>query len=131
MKGKVLNLKHKLSQNEAHINNLDQNNWRNNLEIQGIPSNVSDDALKDKVINIFHSLHINLNKNDVQDCQGLGKADPKNTIVQFVNRKFCYEALDKKFNLRKGHSTKLCFQAGTVLYFSEKLTHNNQCLALI
>ena len=81
MKSTVLNLEHKFSQNEAHINNLDQNNWRNNLETQGIPSNVSDDALKDKVINIFHSLHINLNKNDVQDCQGLGKADPKNTIV--------------------------------------------------
>ena len=37
LKSKVLNLEHKLSQSEAGINNLDQYNWRNNLEIQGIP----------------------------------------------------------------------------------------------
>ena len=37
LKSKVLNLEHKLSQSEAVINNLDQYNWRNNLEIQGIP----------------------------------------------------------------------------------------------
>ena len=48
LKSKVLNLEHKLSQSEAHINNLDQYNRINNLEIQGIPSNVSDDALKIK-----------------------------------------------------------------------------------
>ena len=48
LKSKVLNLEHKLSQSEAHINNLDQYNRINNLEIQGIPSNVSDDAFKIK-----------------------------------------------------------------------------------
>ena len=37
LKSKVLNLEHKLSQSEAHINNLDQYNQGNNLEIQGIP----------------------------------------------------------------------------------------------
>ena len=56
------------------------------------------------------------------------KADPKNTIVRFANRKFCYKALDKKLNLRKVDRTKLGFQAGAVL-FSENLTHYNQCLA--
>ena len=63
------------------------------------------------------------------DCQTLGKGDPKNTILRFVKRKFCYEALDKKFNLRKVDSTKLGFQAGAVLYFSENLTPYNQRLA--
>ena len=38
LKTKVLNLEHKLSQSEAHVNNLDQYNQRNNLEIQGFPS---------------------------------------------------------------------------------------------
>ena len=129
LNSKVLNLEHELSQSEAHINNLDQYNRRNYLEIQGIPSNVSDDALEDKVINIFHSLNINVNTNDIEDCYRLGKADPKNTIVRFVNRKFCYEALDKKFYLRKVDSIKLGFQAGAVLYFSENLTPYNQRLA--
>ena len=129
LKSKVLNLEHKLSQSEAHINNLDQYNRRNNLEIQGISSNVSDDAFEDKVVGIFHSLNINLSKHDIEDCHRLGKADPKNTIVRFVNRKFCYEALDNKLNLRKVDMTKLGFQAGAILYFSENLTHYNQRLA--
>ena len=129
LKSKVLNLEHKLSQSEARINSLDQYNQRNNLEIQGIPSNVSDNALEDKVIDIFHLLNINVSKNDIADCHMLGKTDLKNTIVRFVNRKFCYEALESKLNLRKVDSTKLGFQAGPVLYFSEKLTHYSQCLA--
>ena len=125
----VLKLEHKLSQSEACINNLDQYNQRNNLEIQGIPPNVSNDALEDNIINTFHSLNKNVNKNDTEDCHRLEKADPKNTTKQFVNRKFRYEALDKKLNLRKVDSTKLGFQVGTVLYFSENSTHYNQCLA--
>lgn len=90
----VLNLEHKLWQSEAHINNLDQCNSRNN-------------ASEDKVINTFHSLNINVNRNGIEDCYRQGKADPNHTIVRFVNRKFCYETLDKKFNLRKVDSTKL------------------------
>ena len=129
MKSKVLNLEHKLTQSKAHVNSLDKYNRRNNLEIRGIPSSVSDDALEDKVVDIFHSLNINVSKHDIEDCHSLGKADPKNTIVPFLNRKFCYEALDNKLNLRKVDMTKLGFQAGAILYFSENLTHYNQRLA--
>ena len=116
LKSKVLNLEHKLSQSESHVNNLDQYNQRNNFEIQGIPSSVSDDALKDKVVDILHSLNINLSKHDIEDYHRLRKVDPKNT-------KF------NKLNLRKVDMTKLGFQAGAILYFSENLTHYNQRLA--
>ena len=51
------------------------------------------------------------------------------TIVRFINPKFCYEALDKKSNLRKVDNTKLSFQAGAALYFSENMTPYNQHLA--
>ena len=81
MKSKVLNLEHKLSQSKAHVNSLDKYNRRNNLEIRGIPSSVSDDALEDKVVDIFHSLNINMNKYDIEDCNRLGKADLKNATV--------------------------------------------------
>ena len=53
------------------------------------------------------------------------EADPKNTIVQFVGHRFCCETLDQKLNLRKADSTKLGFQAGDVVYFSENLTPRN------
>ena len=78
---------------------------------------MSDDPLEDKVVDIFHSLNINLSEHDIEDCHRLGKAESKNTIVRFVNRKFCYV------------ETKLGFQAGAILYFSENLTHYNQRLA--
>ena len=81
LKSKVLNVEHRLSQSEARINSLDQYNQRNDLEIQGIPSNVSDDTLEDKVIVIFDSLNISVSKNEIEDCHRLGKADPKNTTV--------------------------------------------------
>ena len=118
-----------MSQSKAHVNSLDKYNRRNNLEIRGIPSSVSDDALEDKVVDIFHSLNINVNKCDIEDCRRLGKADLKNTDVWFFNCKFCYEALYNKLSLRKVDMTKLGFQAGAILYFSENLTHYNQRLA--
>ena len=104
-------MKHNLSQSEAHTNNF---------EIQGTSSNVSDNALTDKVINIFYLLNKKVNKNNIEDCHRLGNAVPKNTIVRFVNRKCCCEVL----NLRKVDSTKFGFQAGAVgnLKEQEKFT---------
>ena len=56
-------MEHTLTQSESHTN----------VEIQGTPSNVADDALNDKVINIFHSLNINVNKDDIEDFHRLEK----------------------------------------------------------
>ena len=50
-----------------------------------------------------------MNKNDIQDCHRLGKADPKNTIVWFFNHKFGYKTLDKKLNLKEVDIAKLGF----------------------
>ena len=86
-------------ESEKSFNRLDQYNRRNNLEIQGIPSTVGDEVLDDKVIEIFECLNIPLAKSDIEDCHRLGKSNPKNTIVRFVNRKNCYAALSKKLDL--------------------------------
>ena len=56
LKSKVLKLENKLSKSVANINNLDQYNWRKNLEIQGIPQ-MSLIALEDKVINLSFIKH--------------------------------------------------------------------------
>ena len=53
---KVLKLENKLSKSVANISNLDQYNWRKNLEIQGIPQ-ISLIALEDKVINLSFIKH--------------------------------------------------------------------------
>ena len=110
-------------------NNLDQYNRRNNLEIQGTPVNVTDDELKGKVTDIFSCLGIEVKGVDIEDCHMLGYTNPKNTIVQSVNRKFCYQALDKKMELHKLYSKRLGFNPVKTLYFSKNLTPLNQLLA--
>ena len=82
---KVQHLENKLSDIEIAENKLEQYTSRNNIEIQGIPSSVHDSLLEDKVIDMFSQLNITISKSDSEDCHRLGKANPKNTIVQFVN----------------------------------------------
>ena len=77
-------------------NHLNQYGRRNNLKIQGMPANVTDDELEGKVIDIFSCLGIEVKGSDIEDCHRLGYTNPKNT--RFINRKFCYQALDKKWN---------------------------------
>ena len=110
-------------------NHLDQYIRRNNLEIQGIPANVTDDELEGKVIDIFSCLGVEVKGSDIEECHRLGYVNPKNTIVRFVNRKFCYQALDKKMDLHKLDSRRLGFNPVKTLYFSENLTPTNQLLA--
>ena len=98
---KVQHLENKLSDIEIAENKLEQYTRRNNIEIQGIPSTVRDNLLEDKVIDIFSQLNITISKSDIEDCHRLDKANPKNTIVRFVNRKFCNDALEKKKKLNQ------------------------------
>ena len=86
----------KIEDPETKLHETELSNWRNNIEIQGIPSNVTDEAIEDKVVNVFKSLYIDIKKSDIEGCQRLGKANPKNTVVHFVNRKHGEEALAKK-----------------------------------
>ena len=98
------------------FNRLDQYNRRNNLEIQGIPSSIGDDVLEDKVIEIFECLNIPLAKTDIEDSHRLGKSNPKNAIVRFVNRRNCYAGLSKKMDLRHIYKVKLCFPEVNLIF---------------
>ena len=124
---KVQHLEKKLSDIETVENQLEQYTRRNKIEIQGIPSSVHDSLLEDKVIDIFSQLNIAILKSDIEDCHRLGKANPKNTIVRFVNRKFCNDALEKKKQLSL-NKTELGFKPDVALYISENLTPFNQRL---
>ena len=101
LQNKVKKLEEQLLEIDHKNNHLDQYSRRNNLEIQGIPANVTDNELEGKVIHIFSCLGIEVKGSDIEDCHRLGYANPKNTIVRLVNRKFCYQALDKKMELHK------------------------------
>ena len=52
----------KFHESELSLSRFDQYNRRNSIEIQGIPSNVADEVLEDKVANVFKLLNsVNLN----------------------------------------------------------------------
>ena len=129
LQNKVKKLEEQLLEIDQKNNHLDQYSRRNNLEIQGIPANITDDKLEGKVIDIFSCLGIEVKGSDIEDCHRLGYANPKNKIIRFVNRKFCYQALDKKMDLHKLDSRRLGFNPVKTLYFSENLTPTNQLLA--
>ena len=65
----------------------------------------------------------------MEDCHRLGKANPKNTIVQFVNRKFCNDALEKKKKPMSINQMELGFKPDLALFISQNLTPFNQRLA--
>ena len=113
---KVQHLENKLSDIEIAENKLEQYTRRNNIEIQGIPSTVHDKVLEDKVIDIFSQMNITISKFDIEACHSLGKANPKNTIEQFVNRKFCNNALEKKKKLMSINKMELGFKTCCSVY---------------
>ena len=129
LQNKVKKLEEQLLEIDQKNNHLDQYSRRNNLEIQGIPANITDDKLEGKVIDIFSCLGIEVKGSDIEDCHRFGSTNPKNTIVRFVNPKFCYQALDKKMDLHKLDSRRLGFNPVKTLYFSETLTSTNELLA--
>ena len=109
LQNKVKKLEEQFLEIDHKSNHLDQYSRRNNFEIQGIPVNVTDDELEGKVINIFSCLSIEVKGSDIEDCHRLGYVNPKNTIIRFVNHKFCYQALDEKMELHKLDSKRLGF----------------------
>ena len=117
---KCENLEAKLFELQKASNKQDQYSRRNNLEICGI---VKDDQLEEKVIDIFSQLNISLSKSDIEDCHQLGKS---NTIVRFVNRKFCKDALEKKFDLNKHiDNSRISFNVENKLFVCKNLTPYN------
>ena len=111
----------KLNDQECYISSIDQYCRRKKIEIQGIPKTVKDEELESKVIDVFSALNISITSQNVEDCHHLGK-DGKNTIVRFINRKHCYQALNRKMDLRKIDNSSLAFHQDVKLYLSENLT---------
>ena len=58
---KAESLESKISKLKTDCNKQHQYNRRNNLEIHGIPSNISDDMLDEKVIQIFEGIDLSFN----------------------------------------------------------------------
>ena len=87
LRNKVELLEKKLTEVEISRNKLEQYTRRNNIEIQGIPPQIPDEKLEEKVIEVFGAMNIEITNNDVEDCHGRDKSS-KSTIARLVNRKY-------------------------------------------
>ena len=76
---------------EKDLINHQQYSRRNNIEIVGIPEEVTQEQLENKVIEIAKCANIKINNNDIEACHRLKKKKsdkgPARTIVRFTNRK--------------------------------------------
>lgn len=59
-----------------------------NVDIQGIPASIPEDSFEFKVMHIFQLKNISVYKKNIGDCQRRGKRKSKNSVVNFVNRKY-------------------------------------------
>ena len=79
---------------------LEQYTRRNNLEISGIPNNISDEDLETKCIEILEAVDISVDNSKIEVCHRLpmnqrNKNKPKTVIVKFTDRKFVEAACSK------------------------------------
>ena len=64
-----------------------------------IPSDIGDDSLEDKVIEMLAKAHIVATKSDIEDCHRLVKNG--STILRFVYRNFVMTSWEKNLSYRK------------------------------
>ena len=71
---------------ETHLRKQVQYNRRNNLDIKGVPDSISDDKLKENVLEILDQIDVKIKVNDTEDCHCMGKSN-KVIIICLVSRK--------------------------------------------
>ena len=119
---------------ENEHNSLEQYGRRNNIEITGIPDNVLDQNLEEKVVDILNEISVNVSPKDIEVCNRVGvwKNRSKKTIVCFINRKHAKEVLTSKKILRKSSSPNcnvfinenLTVKNNEITFLDRKLKHS-------
>ena len=100
LKSRIKKLEERVFQVELDTSRQDTYIRRNNIEIQGIPSAVTN--LEETVISVVGKLDINVDLKDIEACHRLEKRrnSPKPVIVRFVNRKHCERIHKEKKRLK-------------------------------
>ena len=112
---------------EKQNNQIDQYSRRNNIEISGVPPEVTNNQLEEKVIDILKAIDVEITSKDIEACHRLGKKQ-KDVIVRVVNRKHCLQALRNKKKLMSVDKKALGIPNAR-LFLSENLTPVNSKLA--
>ena len=118
-------LENKVLTLESEHNSLEQYGRRNNTEITGLPDNVPNQILEEKVVDILNEISVDVSPKDIEACHrvGVSKNNSKKTIVRFINRKHAKKALTSRKNIRKSSSPNCN------VFINENLTVKNNEIA--
>ena len=115
-------LSEKVNAIEINTAKIDQYDRRNNIELHGVPSDVTDDKLELKVIEICNSIEADIEPIGIEACHRFGRNDPKKVIVRCVNRKDVEKIKEKKRKLRQVDMSKIGFENTTKIYIQDNLS---------
>ena len=129
---KVENLEKQIKNQEEYMEANNQYHRRNNLEIHGIPNEVKDEDLEDKVIEILGKIDVTVEKSEIEACHRLPPTrnnKTKKTIVRFINRKKPEKSLKSKKKLQNLNMNSLKFPEHSKIFLSDNLNRFFQKLA--
>ena len=100
---------------------------RKNLEITGIPDNVENQNLGEKVIEILDKTDVNVSSKDIEACHQIGKSknSSKMTIVRLVHRKHAKKALVNRKGLKNIDRTSIGLDKSHRIFINKNLTPAN------
>ena len=127
----VLTLEERLLKLEKQVNNTEQNNRKNNIEVDGIPSSVSDEDLRGVVATLFnHIVDSDITIADIEVAHRLhSKSSPKPTIVR-LKRDVIQELKTKEARGKlKDVATKMNFPRGTQIFLNDNQSPNMRSLS--
>ena len=131
---KVEKLENDLEMAKTDIECNNQYVRRNNMEITGIPNEIEDEKLEEKVVDILKQSEIleELESDDIEACHRLPptrRNSNKKVIVRFVNRKKVEKCLKLKKNLSDLNMESVDLPSSTKLYISPNLNRHFQKLS--
>ena len=89
------------------------------LEISGIPNNIKQDGLEDKVLTIFKKVGCDIKSENIEACHRVGRQN--NIIIKFSRRKDCQQIYSVKKDLSKLDMKEVDLPEGTQIYVNQSL----------
>ena len=94
----------KIQSNMIEIANIQAYSRRENIEIFGIPDNISQNELETKIIELLNSIGVDVDSYEIASCHRLRKerySKSSNVIVRFINRKNAFDSIKNSYKLKK------------------------------
>ena len=119
---KRLNEKIKVVETEKNVAKVDQYDRRNNTEFHGIPDDIQQDKLEEKVIEICVAIGADIEEKNIEACHRFGRNKPQKVIARLVNRKDIEKIKENKKKLKKMDMSNFGFDKKTKIFIQDNLS---------